>query len=137
MSGLFRTAAGHDHPAAHPESDHEPSASPNRPRYEWTARIESGQHELGSSYSVIIFLGHVPDNPREWEVSHNLVGSHYVFASRDGGRPRDKDVLVEGFVPLDHGIVKHSGLNSLDPDVVVPYLTKDIAWRVLKVNRSQ
>jgi len=128
MSGFSRTAAGHDHPAAHPESD-------NRPFYEWTARIQSGQYELGSTYSVILFLGPVPDNPREWEVSPNFAGSHYVLANRDGGGRGD--VLVEGFIPLDRAIVKHSGLNSLDPDVVVPYLTRDLSWRVLKVNRSR
>lgn len=34
---------------------------------------------------------------------------------------------------LNDGIAEHSGLDSLDPDAVVPYLTRDLDWRVQRV----
>ena len=43
------------------------------------------------------------------------------------------DIVVEGFVHLNLPIAKLSGLGSLDPDVVEPYLTKELQWRVKKV----
>jgi tyrosinase len=61
----------HDHPSPHAEhcqSHPTTSAPPNRRLYEWTARIECNKFELGGSYSVLIFLGHVPDDPQEWQV---------------------------------------------------------------------
>ena len=109
------------------------STSSNRPVYEWTARIECGKYELGTSYSVIVFLGQVPDNPRDWEISPNYVGSHR--APVDGVPRGGKDVIIQGFVHLERAIARRSGLHSLDPDVVVPYLTKNLAWRVLSVRR--
>jgi tyrosinase len=44
-----------------------------------------------------------------------------------------RDAEVEGFVHLNDGIVEHSGLDSLEPDVVVPYLKTDLHWRIQKV----
>jgi tyrosinase len=125
------------YPAERGQSHKKTSAPSNRPLYDWTAQIQADQYELGSSYSVIIFLGHVPDNPRDWEISPNYVGSHYapVESVPEGGeRRRDKGVIIEGFVHLNHAIAKHSGLHSFEPDVVVPYLTKNLDWRVLKSN---
>jgi len=118
----------HATPAAH-------YAPPNRGLYEWTARIECKTFELFSSYSVLIFLGHVPDDPEEWQVSPNYVGSHFAFVNSAGCEDRqDKpDIVTEGFVHLNQAIVRHSGLKSLEPDAVVPYLTKNLHWRVLKV----
>jgi len=104
--------------------------SPAKPIYEWTARIEFNKYELGSSFGVHIFLGDVPDNSREWQTSPNLVGSHYAYVSSGqsygyGG----SGGIEEGFVHLNRGIVDHSGLPSLEPEVVEPYLTGALQWR--------
>jgi tyrosinase len=112
-------------------------APPNRGLYDWTARIECKKFELSSSYSVLIFLGDVPADVKDWQVSPNYVGSHYAFvnsAAEECANCRDQaDLIVEGFVHLNQAIVKHSGLHSLEPDSVVPYLSKNLHWRVLKV----
>ena len=116
------------HPAV---GQHTPSMPPNRVPWEWTARIEFQKYELGTSFSVLTFLGPVPDNPRELKTSPNYVGGvHAYVANRSQG-----DLTVqEGFVHLNHGIFKHLGqTTSLEPNVIVPYLTKNLEWRVQKV----
>jgi tyrosinase len=50
--------------------------------YDWTARIEVKKYEVGGSFLVLLFLGVVPDDPRQWRSSPNFVGAHHVFANR-------------------------------------------------------
>ena len=127
------------HPAGH--APHTVPAKhfvpPNCGLYEWTARIEFKKYELGCSFAVLLFLGEVPDDPEEWQVSPNYVGGHHAFvngsASQCSNCRSQADVVVEGFVHLNKGIVTHSGLNSLEPSVVEPYLKENLHWRVQKV----
>jgi tyrosinase len=46
------------------------------------------------------------------------------------------ELVEEGFIHLDEGIIKHSGLTHLDPNVIEPYLTRNLHWRVQKVDGS-
>jgi tyrosinase len=114
------------------------SAPPDRGLWEWTARVEFKKYELGSSFSVFIFLGPVPENPREWRTSPNYVGGHHAFvnsvANRCDNCTNQRDLVTEGFVHLNNAIAKHSGLGSLDPSVVEPYLTHNLHWRVQKTS---
>jgi len=104
-------------------------------RLEWTARIRCNQHELGGSFSVLIFLLKVPDNPAEWFTSPNFVGSFDAFVgSPDDSYRSQSDHDIEGFVCLDAAILKHSGQESLERDVVVPFLTDNIHWRAQKAD---
>jgi len=97
--------------------------------YEWSVHIKSDKHELSSAYLVLIFLGEVPEDPNEWEISLNLVGLHSAYV--DGGR--HKEHLTEASVTLNDALSKRRDLPSLKPEVVVPYLTKNLHWRVLKI----
>ena len=84
---------------------------------------------------VIIFLGNVPSDPEEWLSCPEFVGKHSVLVSgRKYTRHSDGDDTTEGFVHLSNAIVKRSGLNSLEPEDVVPYLKENISWRVQKVS---
>ncbi|KAF8988417.1 hypothetical protein BDQ17DRAFT_1374127, partial [Cyathus striatus] len=80
--------------------------------WDWAARIHFKKYELGGSFAVLLFLGEVPEDPESWLVAPNLAG----------------------FVHLNNGIAQHSGLGSLEPDVVHPYLKKELHWRVQKVD---
>lgn len=104
---------------------------------EWTARVESKQFELPISYTVLLFLGKVSDDTKEWPVSPYFVGSHSAFvnsAAQDCENCRNNvNGVIEGYVHLNQGILRHSGLQSLEPDAVIPYLTENLQWRVLKV----
>ncbi|KAJ7088141.1 photo-regulated tyrosinase [Mycena epipterygia] len=113
-----------------------PHNADERTILDWTARIQVKKYEVGGSFSVLIFLGAVPDDPAEWRTSPNFVGAHHVFANSVPDRCANcrthRDAEVEGFVHLDEDIAEHSGLGSLEPDVVEPYLTHNLHWRVRK-----
>ncbi|KAJ7339997.1 tyrosinase [Mycena albidolilacea] len=104
--------------------------------WEWTARVQVKKYEVGGSFSVELFLGDVPSDPAHWRTSPNFIGAHQVFANSVPDRCANcrthRDAEVEGFVHLNDGIVEHSGLDSLEPDVVVPYLKTDLHWRIQK-----
>lgn len=111
----------------------------NREPYRWTARVRSKKFELGSSYSVPIVFGHAPDTPEEWETGPNYVGCHCAFVNSVPEECKacleNTDLLLQGSIPLNHGIVRRSELQSLDPEVVVPYLTENMHWCVLTVRK--
>ncbi|KAF8162592.1 hypothetical protein B0H34DRAFT_691940 [Crassisporium funariophilum] len=122
-----------------------PNTAPNQVRWEWSARIHFKTHELGSSFTVCVFLGAVPEDPQEWLISRNLVGRHSAYVGGiDGNRfvnpvlggrhayGGERTDIDEGFVQLNRGIFEHSGFASLEPETVVPYLTKELKWRVQK-----
>ena len=135
-----------DHPQRHINIHHRPtvaeqsSGPPDHGMMDWTVRIEFKKYELGTSFSVLIFLGQVPDNPQEWRISPNYVGGCHAFvnsaASSCTNCSNQQDLVVEGFVHLNHAIVQHSELGSLEPNVVIPYLTHNLQWRVQKVFSS-
>jgi tyrosinase len=128
---------GHMNIHPHPTVVEQSSAPPDRGIWDWTVRVEVKKYELGTSFSVLIFLGQVPENPREWRISPNYVGGHHAFvnsgASSCANCSNQQDLVVEGFVHLNHAIVQHSGLGSLEPAVVEPYLTHNLHWKVQKV----
>ncbi|KAG8972801.1 hypothetical protein FRC05_009523 [Tulasnella sp. 425] len=104
---------------------------------EWTARIRVNEYELGGSFSILIFLGEIPDDPAEWRSSPNYVGAHSAFVSVESGdRRNDPNAITEGFVSLNSAIASKPGLNSYDPKEVVPYLQRNLGWRIQKADRS-
>ena len=125
------------HPSAQLTVIEQSSAVPDHGMWDWTARIEFKKYELGMSFSVLIFLGEVPENPQEWRISTNYVGGSHAFvnsaASSCANCRNQQELVVEGFVHLNHAIVKLSGLGSLEPNVIKPYLTHNLHWRVQKV----
>ncbi|KIM38482.1 hypothetical protein M413DRAFT_75996 [Hebeloma cylindrosporum] len=130
---------GHDR-GSHPIVQTHHYVPPNHGLWDWTARIEFRKYELGVSFSVLLFLGEVPEDPEQWLVCSNFVGAHHAFVNTAAGQCancRNQGTLVEeGFVHLNHAIAEHSGLGSLDPEVVEPYLTEQLQWRVQKVDGS-
>lgn len=105
--------------------------------WDWSARIEAKKYELGSSFSVLFFLGEVPGDSAEWRTSPYYAGSHYAFvntaASHCAHCNDQVDIEIECFVPLNVAISQHSGLGSYEPSVVEPYLKRQLQWRVQKV----
>ncbi|KAF8886607.1 hypothetical protein CPB84DRAFT_1733686 [Gymnopilus junonius] len=126
-------------------------ADPYGPIWEWTARVHVDKQGLNSAISICLFLGEQPADPKDWLLAPNLAGAHHVLAnpghggrtvsgygtrrSQAGIRGGGGDI-AEGFVHLNQAIAKHSGLNSLNPEVVVPYLEKELEWRVQKADTT-
>ncbi|KAF5309942.1 hypothetical protein D9619_010204 [Psilocybe cf. subviscida] len=105
--------------------------------WDWTARIHASQTELKCSYNVIIFTGSPPEDPKEWLICPQFVGklAVHVPAGRGyGRRMRSDNDIVEGFVHLSQAIAQRSGLASLEPEQVVPYLKQSLTWRVQELD---
>ena len=102
--------------------------------------MDSSCYELGASFSVFIFLSQVPENPREWRVSPNYFGGHHAFVNSAAGScancTNQQDLVVQEFVHLNYAIAQDSGLGSFETNVVEPYLTHNLQWRVQNVFSS-
>jgi tyrosinase len=102
--------------------------------HDWTVRIHVKKYELRQSFTVLIFLGSVPDDPSQWRKASSYVGSHAAFANGSAEQCANcraqADVVTEGFVHLNRALGRHSGLSSYEPQVVSPYLRENLHWRV-------
>ncbi|EKM51950.1 uncharacterized protein PHACADRAFT_262375 [Phanerochaete carnosa HHB-10118-sp] len=110
--------------------------------YDWSARIRVKKYELGGSFSVLIFLGPVPEDPREWRKSPSFVGTHQAFVNSSATQCANcrtqaaAGQVTEGFVHLDTAISRLSGLGSFEPSVVEPYLKRELSWRIVRANKA-
>lgn len=104
--------------------------------HEWTVRIRFNKYGLGGGFSVLVFLGQVPSDPSQWRTASSFIGAHTAFVhgttDQDTGS-HNQGGISEGFVHLNRAIAKRSGLPSLEPDVVVPYLRNNLEWRIQAV----
>ncbi|CDO69906.1 hypothetical protein BN946_scf184884.g65 [Trametes cinnabarina] len=105
--------------------------------WEWTARIHVKKYAVGGSFSVLLFLGAVPENAADWRTSPNYVGGHHAFVNSMPQRCANcigqGDLVIEGFVHLNEAIAEHAHFESFDPAVVSPYLARELHWGVMKV----
>jgi len=105
---------------------------------DWTARVEFKKFEIGQSFSILLFLGSVPEKPEEYLTSPHYVGGHHAFVNSSPSHCENcqsqKDLVEEGFVHLSRGILQYGQLESLDAEVVEPYLTKNLHWRAVKAD---
>jgi tyrosinase len=132
------TASQESHPST-AESGEPGSGGPNV-IHDWTARIHFKSFELfelGQSFSVLIFLGDVPDDPSQWMKAPSYVGSHVALvnsaAEQCGNCQSQIDTVSEGFVHLNSVLARRSGLSSFEPDVVTPYVRENLHWRIRAV----
>jgi tyrosinase len=104
--------------------------------HNWTVRTHCKKFELGRSFTILIFLGEVPKEPRNWKKCENLVGVQHVFANRNaeqcGNCSSKSDLVHEGFIHVNRYLVeKLPGHPTYDPEHVKPYLTKNLNWRTV------
>ncbi|KAK0480189.1 tyrosinase [Armillaria novae-zelandiae] len=108
--------------------------------YDWTARIRVKKYALRGSFSVLIFLGEVPEDPRIWRSSPSFVGAHHAFvnsvAQQCENCSNQTDLVIEGFVHVNTAIARQSRLGSFEPAVVEPYLKRELSWRIQKARRQ-
>lgn len=84
-------------------------------------------HELGENFSVLFFVGDVPEDPTQWHTSSSYIGSSYTYVTSGY---KVSESLGEDFVYLNSAIAKRSGLSSYEPNEVVPYLRDSLHWRI-------
>ena len=103
---------------------------------EWTARVRCSQSELGRSFSVILFIGNVPDDPEQWVTSSSCVGFSDVYADSNSHKDNGEDG-VQDFVVLNDGLLNHFAPSQLTPEVVALFLKTELHWRVHNVSMFQ
>ncbi|EKM54921.1 uncharacterized protein PHACADRAFT_259085 [Phanerochaete carnosa HHB-10118-sp] len=110
--------------------------------YDWAVRIHVKKYELSGSFSVLIFLGPVPEDPREWRRSPSFVGAHHAFVNSSASQCANchnqaaAGYVTEGFVHLNTAIARLSEIHSFEPSVVEPYLKRELSWRVVRANKT-
>ena len=118
--------------------------APDNKYLEWLTNIRAQKHTLEGDYSVHIFLGPPDDEPNVafWPVAPTHVGTFSPF-----GQPRDTScakcqqeqtahTLITSQIPLTLALVERY-LAGIIPDLteasVIPYLKKELHWRVALV----
>lgn len=120
----------------------EPSPGGGNSYLDWTARIHVKKYALGGSFSVLLFIGEVPEDPEEWYTSPSFVGAHSAFVNGSAERcencrvQREAGIVTEGFVHLNNGIIRNLRVSSFDEDVMEPLLKENLHWRIQKVRLS-
>ena len=128
------------HAGAPPTHGAPPAGGTPNSIYDWAARIHSKKFELGHGYSILIFLGEVPNDEEHWRTCPSFVGAHFAFVNSSTEQcancREQEELVIEGFVHLNEAIAKHSGLSSYEPSVIAPYLKNNLHWRVQSVRSS-
>ncbi|KAI0374143.1 Di-copper centre-containing protein [Pilatotrama ljubarskyi] len=100
----------------------------------WSAHITAKKYALGGSFEILVFLGAVPDDPREFCTSPSYVGSYSAFVNSEPERcancVRQGNITIGSAVSLNDAIMNAAEVSSFDPDEVVPYLKRELHWRV-------
>lgn len=99
---------------------------------EWLANVKLKQATLGGPFTVLFFLGGVPDDVSAWSTAKNLIGTMGVFA---GPGRRESTNQVSSSIPLTTSLMKimaRGNIGSLDKNEVVPLLRKHMRIRVIR-----
>ncbi|KAG8991426.1 hypothetical protein FRB94_012518 [Tulasnella sp. JGI-2019a] len=105
---------------------------------DWIARVRCNEHALGGSYSVLIFIGHVPEDSKDWRTSPSFVGTHGIYTDDSGGYggygssgqdTNSVDRELEGYIKLNSALLR-SGIPSFKEEDVIPYLRENLDWRI-------
>ncbi|KAI1335061.1 Di-copper centre-containing protein [Xylariaceae sp. FL0016] len=134
-----------------------PAASPSLPsnrdlkslvhdnRYlEWLFNIRVEKAELGGNYTVHVFLGDPDDSaPLLYVANPSHVGAFATFGQDEDSacgncqRGRAAGLRITGQIPLTMALVERylAGLvDGLTPEHAVPYLQRNLHWRVVDSN---
>lgn len=99
--------------------------------------IKAQRFGLGSS-TVYVFVGNPGADSASWWSDNTLAGTYAMFAMPN---PTCQDCMrmqAAGTVPLNTVLeakVAAGELGGLEESIVVPYLQKNLQWRITKVSR--
>lgn len=131
---------------ASPIPEHLQHLAPNNKYPEWVVNIRAQKHGLHGAFRVIVFLGPIDESdPDSWQTEFNTVGRVSVLGRSTQGPTTTKcakcitdaadELMISGTVPLTSALLQdivneNTGLHSLQPEEVVPYLKKELKWKV-------
>ena len=118
--------------------------APDNTYLEWLVNIKAEKHALGGNYSVNVFLGPVEEDEIVlWPLSPHYVGAFSPFGQDpDTECPKCKEdqaerMQITGQIPLTLALTERylaEMLRDLRAETVVPYLQKNLHWRVVSVS---
>lgn len=107
--------------------------APNGSSYQYTCHVQSPRYSLNGSYVIYVFDAPPQSNDSStWLGDEGCVGTVGVLA---GGEMANPDVHISGAVPITRHLQKRceqGKLASMNEKSAVPYLTKNLHWRVAK-----
>ena len=101
---------------------------------DYIVNVRTDKNALDGSYQIYVFCGDVPEDRNEWAGSDTLVGIQAITSMKQGYQMGP--AIVAGTIPLTKYLEKHVVLNALaglSEDLVIPYLTDNLTWRVIGV----
>lgn len=115
-----------------------PSSVEHKSVLEWTARVQAKKFELGGSYTVLFFLGPVPEDPKDWRTAPSYIGAHFAFANSVASGCENcrnhSEMVSESYIGLNIALEARPDITSFDPEHVDPYLQANLRHRVQKVS---
>jgi tyrosinase len=118
--------------------------APENEYLEWLVNIKAERHAMGGNFSVHIFLDAVQENDVAlWPLSPHYVGSFVPFGQASETicesckDQQEAHLEITSQIPLTIALVERylAGLvENLREEIVVPYLTKNLHWRVESVS---
>ena len=112
--------------------DTTPLVANNGSLFQYVANIQTPRYALGGSYQIFLFNGKpANEDPLSFIFDPNLIGPMGVLAS---DTMAGNDMLAAGSIPLTRTLTDVVGggiLGSLAEDIVVPYLTQNLEWRIV------
>jgi tyrosinase len=102
---------------------------------QWTIKVQMQRFAHHSPFSLDFFVGPPPILPSAWSTASNLIGSHAQLIAANINPTlfnESQHTLSHGEVSLTHYLTvmtERGELASLEPDSVMPFLTKFLNWR--------
>ena len=120
--------------------------APDNKYLEWLTNIQAEKHTLDGAFTIHLFLG----PPHEENTALWPSAPHHVGSFAPLGQPSDTacekcqedqrdHTQITGQIPLTIALIERylAGIiDDLSEQSVVPYLTKNLHWRVTQVNSS-
>jgi tyrosinase len=110
-----------------------PFAARNGSYYVYDANIQAPRYALNGPYSIYVFPGKpASEDPETWVFDPSLIGTIGITAAPGMS---SMETIISGSIPLTRtlqGLVSNAAfdLNNLSPTDVLPYLRKNMQWRV-------
>ena len=109
-------------------------------RLDWFIRVRVKKFQLKQSFTILFFLGPVPDKVEDWRPSQYLIGSHSEFVNSDPEHCTNcKDninIITEGFIDLDDSLERLGQGQVVEEKEIEDYIEKNIHWRIQLVSRQ-
>lgn len=103
---------------------------------EWIANVQVNVEALEGVFDVHFFIGAPADNPTDWALSPNQIGTVAIFAMNRSTGSQSK---ISGTLPLTSALMKlvaTGALPNLDSSCVTPFLQRTLEVRVRSHNDS-